>query len=188
MNFLRGKIQLNGSASLLTDSGETVPLPGAQGAGNGRDGILVGDQHITPEFLAAALNEQARVDQPLGEILIAKGVRAFDYYRAFAQAQGLRFVDLNKEPVDKALLNAKDRRDYAELNLIPWRRTDGTVFIAATIITERHHEWARQRYGETGYDFVATSPFDIMWQAQAIFRDQDTLEACEALFDAAPEN
>jgi cellulose synthase/poly-beta-1,6-N-acetylglucosamine synthase-like glycosyltransferase len=151
-------------------------------------GILVAEARITPEFLAAALNDQARLDQPLGEILIAKGVRAFDYYRAFAKGQGLRFVDLNKDPADPSLLSAHDRRDYAELSLIPWRRRDGIVFIAATIITERHHQWARRRFGETGYDFVATSPFDILWQAQSIFRDNDTREACEALFEAAPEN
>jgi multiple sugar transport system ATP-binding protein len=72
MNFLRGKIQLNGSTSLLTDSGETVPLPGAQGAGNGRDVILgIRPEHLRLSQTAEGISADVVVTEPTGsEVLI----------------------------------------------------------------------------------------------------------------------
>ena len=151
--------------------------------------VLIAQKLISPENLAAALLERKRVGAALGDVLIAKGgLRAIDYYRALAKAQGALFVDLSQHPVDARLLIAAERRDYADLNLIPWRRSGDIVHIALTMIDDRRRQWAKQRYGEGGYRFVVTSPFDILWQTQLLFRDVDSHQAREALHDEAPEH
>ncbi|HEY7646272.1 MAG TPA: sn-glycerol-3-phosphate ABC transporter ATP-binding protein UgpC [Hyphomicrobiales bacterium] len=67
MNFLSGKVQLNGTASLLTDAGETIPLANGPGTQDGRRVIL----GIRPEHLRLAqggpgISAQVVVTEPMG--------------------------------------------------------------------------------------------------------------------------
>jgi len=151
--------------------------------------LLLADGLLAPDSLAVALLEQGRIGGPLGEVLIAGGVlRALDYYRALARAQGLPFVNLREHPADLTLLDLGDRLDFSRLNLMPWRRQGGRVVIAATMVTEPQLAWARERYGHAGFGFAVTAPFDILWQTQSIFRDLDSHQAREALYEMSPEH
>jgi multiple sugar transport system ATP-binding protein len=67
MNFLSGKVRLNGTASLLTDAGETIPLPNGPGTQDGRRVIL----GIRPEHLRLSpgnegMSAQVVVTEPMG--------------------------------------------------------------------------------------------------------------------------
>jgi len=151
--------------------------------------LLLAAGLLTPESLAVSLLEQARVGGPLGDVLIAEGgIRPLDYYRALARAQALPFVNLRESPADATLLDPRDRLDFSSLNLVPWRREGDRVRIAATLVTERQLMWARERYGPEGFAFAVTSPFDILWQTQSIFRDLDSRQAREALYEKSPEH
>ena len=151
--------------------------------------LLVARKLLRLTGLAEALRARADWGHDLAHILIAQGhVRRRDYYQAVADTYGLPFVDLGKDPVDSTLTSIEDRGDYTERNLIPWRRHGEKVAIATTSITPFHFEWAEARYGEGGFDFVITSPFDILWQTQALFRDWDGFFAREALYSWKPEH
>jgi len=151
--------------------------------------LLIERKLVRLTGLAQALQARSSWGHDLAHILIAQGhVRRIDYYSAVADVYGLPFVDLTKQPVDPALTSVDDRADYAERNLIPWQLRNGKTVIATTSITPRHFEWAEARYGEHGFDFVITSPFDILWQTQSLFREWDSFFAREALFSWKPEH
>jgi cellulose synthase/poly-beta-1,6-N-acetylglucosamine synthase-like glycosyltransferase len=151
--------------------------------------ILVGRGLLSPLGLVESVADRIEWGSTLGEVLIGKGlVRPYDYYRALAEAYGRPFVNLHADRPDDALVAAADRADYADLELIPWRRDGDRVTIATVEIGERQSEWAEGRYGPDGYGFVITSPFDIFWDLQERFRDADSLAARNALFAWKPEH
>jgi glycosyltransferase XagB len=151
--------------------------------------LLVERKLVRLTGLAEAMRARAEWGHDLAHILIAQGhVRRIDYYKAVAGIYGLPFVDLGEQPVDAELTSIIDRADYTELNLIPWRRQHGKMVIATTSITPGHFEWAEARYGEGGFDFVITSPFDILWQTQMLFRAWDSFFAREGLYSWKPEH
>jgi len=139
--------------------------------------------------LGSAIADQVKWKSSLGDVLIGKGlVRPFDFYRAVAEVQGLRCVNLQAEPPDPVLIHASDRDDYVRLQVLPWRRVNSRVEIAAVDIGEAQRGWATNRYGPDGFSFVITSPFDIFWEIQSRFRDFDSLRAREDLFLWKPEH
>jgi hypothetical protein len=113
--------------------------------------------------LATAMRQRAERASSLAQAIIATGLPQADYYRAVADCYGLRYVDLEREPVDAALTTVNDRADYADRLMVPWQSRDGRLLIATTAISRENVEWADARFGETGYDFVITVPFDIRW-------------------------
>jgi cellulose synthase/poly-beta-1,6-N-acetylglucosamine synthase-like glycosyltransferase len=152
-------------------------------------GLLLERKLLSLTGLARALNARADWGSDVGRIIIGQGhVRPMDYYRAVADVYGTPFVDLQKEPVDASLTDVQDRADYAERNLIPWRKVNGRLLIATTAISKDSFEWGDARFGADNYDFVITSPFDILWSTQTLFRDWDSFFAREALYSWKPEH
>jgi len=151
--------------------------------------ILVSRGLLSPTDLVEGVADRVLWGSTLGEVLIGKGlIRPFDYYRALAEAYGCAFVNLHTDPPDEALLQPSDRTDYAELELIPWRREGDRVMIAAVEVGEAQRDWADRHYGPEGYGFVVTAPFDVFWELQQRFREIDSLAAQQALYDWKPEH
>jgi cellulose synthase/poly-beta-1,6-N-acetylglucosamine synthase-like glycosyltransferase len=139
--------------------------------------------------LGVAIADVLKWQSNLGDVLIGKGlVRPVDYYRALADVHDLPFVDLLADPPDAEFLFPEDRDDYLRLDVLPWRYDDGQCVIAAVETGEAQHEWARVRFGDGGFRFVITSPFDVFWQVQNHFREADSVRAREALLEWKPEH
>ncbi|MGC4077520.1 MAG: glycosyltransferase family 2 protein [Rubrivivax sp.] len=150
---------------------------------------LIDKKLLSLTSLAVALRQKGEWGSNLAQTIISLGqVRPMDYYRTVAEIYGLPFVDLQQFPIDKSLTNVADRADYAERQIVPWRQVDGRLKIAVTEVTSEHFIWADTRYGEDKYDFVITSPFDILWQTQQLFREWDSFFAREALYSWKPEH
>lgn len=151
--------------------------------------VLLARKTLSLTGLATAMRRRGEWGSSLAQTIISAGlVRPMDYYRAVAETYGLPFVDLQREPIDPALTRIEDRSDYAERAMVPWQMKGGRLLIATTAISREHIEWADARFGEDGYDFVITSPFDILWQTQSLFRDWDSFFAREALYSWKPEH
>jgi cellulose synthase/poly-beta-1,6-N-acetylglucosamine synthase-like glycosyltransferase len=151
--------------------------------------LLISNKTLRLTDLAIAMRQTAEWGSSLASTIIALGlVRPIDYYKAVAEVYGLPFVDLQKEPIDQSLTRVEDRADYAERNIVPWRKIDGRLILAATEISTDHFLWGDERFGADNYDFVITSPFDILWQTQQLFRDWDSFFAREALYSWKPEH
>jgi cellulose synthase/poly-beta-1,6-N-acetylglucosamine synthase-like glycosyltransferase len=150
--------------------------------------LLVAEGHLTLVNLAAATRASAEWGHELSHVLIAQGyVRRMQYYQALAAVYGLSFVNLREQPSDPLLVDPDDRADYTAHNLTPWQLVDGKMLIAATSVSETNIEWAEDRYGKA-YGFVITSPYDILWQTQSMFRDRDSHTAREGLYEWKPEH
>ena len=154
-----------------------------------RAAMLLVERGVLPSGeLSAAITDHLHWGSDLGEVLIGKGaVRPIDFYRAVADSYGLGWADLQADPPDRSLIRADDREDYAALRLIPWRRERGVTEIAVVSVGERQRAWAQSRYRDN-YAFVITSPFDISWQLQSLFRDLDSVRARDALLLWKPEH
>lgn len=150
---------------------------------------LIDQKQLSLTGLAVALRQKGEWGSTLAQTVISAGlVRPMDYYKAVAEVLGLPFVDLQRDPIDPQLPQIEDRADYADRNIVPWRKVDGRLKIAVTEVTSEHFLWADQRYGRDNYDFVITSPFDILWQTQQLFREWDSFFAREALYSWKPEH
>ncbi len=151
--------------------------------------LLISKKLLRLTDLAIAMRQTAEWGSSLASTIIALGlVRPIDYYKTVAEVYGLPFVDLQQEPIDERLTRVEDRADYAERNIVPWRRISGRLILAATEITTEHFLWGDERFGADNYEFVITSPFDILWQTQQLFREWDSFFAREALYSWKPEH
>jgi hypothetical protein len=93
--------------------------------------LLVSRRIITlPQFdEAVGLAENWNVR--LGDALLSRNwVDPRLYYETYAQHFDLPFVDLMREPPDRELLLASDAEVYATRLTMPWRHSDGRLFIA----------------------------------------------------------
>jgi cellulose synthase/poly-beta-1,6-N-acetylglucosamine synthase-like glycosyltransferase len=156
------------------------------------DGHRIGDALLelgllSPARLSEALRLQKAWGSRLGDVVLGKGwVRAFDFYRALARHLGRPFVDLLREPPDPGLLDPEDIPTYADLLILPWRRSGEGITVALADPSEEVLDFLRARYGD-GTDFVVTSKFDIIWQLQehgnALFTDR----AVDDLYSRHPD-
>ncbi len=138
--------------------------------------------------LAEATRQSAEWGHGLSHVLIAGGhVRRIQYYQALADVSGVPFVNLLELPSDPSVVEAADRFDYTERNVTPWRMNGERMLVATTSITDEVRAWAWSRYGDA-YDFVITSPYDILWQTQTLFRDHDSHKAREGLYEWKPQH
>lgn len=150
--------------------------------------LLVHQRDLSLTDLAAATRASAEWGHELSHVLIAQGyVRRMQYYKALAAIQRLPFVNLREQPSDPQLIDPDDRVDYTARNLTPWRTEDGKVLVAVTSLSKENREWAEERYG-ADHGFVITSPYDILWQTQAMFRERDSHTAREGLYEWKPEH
>ena len=151
--------------------------------------LLLAQKKLSLVGLAKALREKADKGSDLAHILVAEGlVRTIDFYRAAAEVYQLPFVDLQLTPIDASRADIHDRADYSDRNIIPWRVENGRLKVATASIDREQFEWADARYGAGNYDFVITSPFDILWQTSKLYRAWDTFFAREALHTWKPEH
>ena len=151
--------------------------------------LLLEKKLLSLTGLAVAMRQAGEWGSGLAQTIISSGqVRPIDYYKTVAEVYGVRFVDLRAEPIDEGLIDVHDRADYAERHLVPWRKVDGRLMIATTEISADHFNWGDARFGADNYDFVITSPFDILWETQKLFRDWDSFFAREALYSWKPEH
>ena len=149
---------------------------------------LVRQGHLSLPDLNDAIRQSADWGHGLSHVLIASGyVRRLQYYQALADVSGVPFVNLLELPSDPALVEVEDRFDYTERNVTPWRMNGERMLVATTSITDEVHAWAWSRYGDA-YDFVITSPYDILWQTQTLFRDIDSHKAREGLYEWKPQH
>jgi cellulose synthase/poly-beta-1,6-N-acetylglucosamine synthase-like glycosyltransferase len=150
--------------------------------------LLVHQRDLSLIDLAAATRASAEWGHELSHVLIAQGyVRRMQYYKALAAIQGLPFVNLREQPSDPQLIDPDDRVDYTARNLTPWQVQDGKVLVAVTSLSDENRQWAEERYG-ANHGFVITSPYDILWQTQAMFRERDSHTAREGLYEWKPEH
>lgn len=146
-----------------------------------RCGLITDSQRLEAERLARQWNA------PLERALLGLGyVTALPLSRSVADWSGMRFVDLLHEPPDSTLVVPEDRARYHELSAIPWRREDDRIVIAVAEDSEDMRRWAREQYGAGGHSFVRTSPFDILWSLQNLFRAEDDHDAREKLWTERP--
>lgn len=119
--------------------------------------LLLADRTLSLTGLAEAMRRRSERGERLCDAIIATGfVTADAYYRAVATFYGLRFVDLAAEPGDPDAI--EDASGFAERGLLPWRRENGRLLIAASAIGPEHIEWADARFGDGAYDFVIVAP------------------------------
>lgn len=142
--------------------GERVQLEAAK--------LLVERKLLSLTGLAIALRHAAEWNSTLEHALISSGdVRAADYYGAIADVYGVRFVDLSAEPADERLADMADRADYAGRRIVPWRTLDGRPVIATAELSAELFDWGDRRFGAEAYDFVISSPLDIVLETQRLF-------------------
>ena len=109
----------------------TGPLPVVPHLPLGR--YLVDSGVITGEHLVQALQMQARLGAPIGEILIAEGwADSSDIMAALSQQSDLPLADLAQHPRDLQLAGLRPAAFWLKHRVIPWRRQDGTLLIATS--------------------------------------------------------
>jgi cellulose synthase/poly-beta-1,6-N-acetylglucosamine synthase-like glycosyltransferase len=149
--------------------------------------LLVGRRIITLPQLdeAAGLAEQWNVR--LGDALLSRNwIDPRLYYETFAQNFDLPFVDLIREPPDRALLLAADTDIYARRLTMPWRRGNGRLLIATAEPGPETVLFARGRWGAE-IDFVVASKFDIVVAVQTAFADALSHRAVFELAELDPQ-
>ena len=103
---------------------------------------LVENGSITSSQLIAALQLQATIDAPLGEILVAEGIaKKQDVERGLAQQFPLPKADFDKAPVNTELCKFRPPRFWVKNRLLPWKNDGSRVLIA----TERPHRFEDMR-------------------------------------------
>ena len=83
------------------------------------------------ENLVAALEMQARMNAPLGEILIAEGLATeAQVLDAVAQQYGLQVIDLMREPPDPTLELMRPPEFWLRHRVVPWVQLGDTLVLA----------------------------------------------------------
>ncbi|MDE1146275.1 MAG: glycosyltransferase family 2 protein [Azospirillaceae bacterium] len=150
--------------------------------------LLIAKGLLTVEQLEKALTIQKSWHVRFGDILLALGyVKPRDLYRTLAERFTLPFVDLMTDHPEDGLAVVEDAATYADLLLLPWKREGGTMVVATADPGPRTLQFARQRYG-TNVRMVVTSKFDILWTLQRIFEKEYSHSAVYALAEIDPEN
>jgi cellulose synthase/poly-beta-1,6-N-acetylglucosamine synthase-like glycosyltransferase len=131
--------------------------------------LLVGQRVITLPQLDEAVDLAERWNVRLGDALLSRNwIDPRRYYETYAQHFDLPFVDLIHEPPDRALLRAAEIDIYANRLIMPWRRSDGRLFIATAEPGPETVLFARGRWG-TDIEFVVVPKFDIVFTVQTAF-------------------
>ena len=103
--------------------------------------MLVEAGLITEAQVAEALAKQATWGSRLGDIILAMGcVKPLDFYKVLARHFKLQFVNLSEQRVNESLLDSRDYLQYAQHLYLPWRRENGTLWIAPRNLDRRSSE------------------------------------------------
>jgi glycosyltransferase XagB len=149
--------------------------------------LLVGRRVITLPQLDEAAELAERWNVRLGDALLSRNwMDPRLYYETYAQNFDLPFVDLIREPPDRALLDAAEADLYASRLTMPWRRSDGRLVIATAEPGADTVLFARRRWG-TAIEFVVVSKFDIVFAVQTALAEPLSQRAVFELAELDPK-
>jgi cellulose synthase/poly-beta-1,6-N-acetylglucosamine synthase-like glycosyltransferase len=149
--------------------------------------LLVGRHLITTAQLDEAVALAERWSVRLGDALLAHNwIEPRLYYEAYAQNFDLPFVDLIRDPPDRALLRASDAEMYATRLTMPWRRGDKHLFIATAEPGPETVLFARDKWG-ADIEFIVVSKFDIVVAVQTAFANALSYRAVFELAEFDPQ-
>jgi cellulose synthase/poly-beta-1,6-N-acetylglucosamine synthase-like glycosyltransferase len=149
--------------------------------------LLVGRRVITLPQLDEAADLAEKWNVRLGDALLSRNwIDPRRYYETYAQNFDLPFVDLIKEPPDRALLRASEADIYANRLTMPWRRSEGRLVIATAEPGPETVLFARQRWG-AAVEFVVVTKFDIVIAVQSAFADALSRRAVFDLAELDPQ-
>jgi glycosyltransferase XagB len=133
--------------------------------------LLVGQRIITLPQLDEAVELAETWNVRLGDALLSRNwIDPRRYYQTYAQHFDLPFVDLMREPPERALLQASETDIYVSRLTMPWKRSDGRTLIATAEPGPETLLFARERWG-AAIEFVVVSKFDIVVAVQQAFAD-----------------
>jgi cellulose synthase/poly-beta-1,6-N-acetylglucosamine synthase-like glycosyltransferase len=149
--------------------------------------LLVGRRVITLPQLDEAVGLAEQWNVRLGDALLSRNwIEPRRYYETYAQNFDLPFVDLIREPPDRALLRSADADIYASRLTLPWRRVDGRIVIATAEPGPDTVLFARQRWG-ANIEFAVASKFDVVFAVQTAFADALSRRAVFELAEFDPQ-
>jgi cellulose synthase/poly-beta-1,6-N-acetylglucosamine synthase-like glycosyltransferase len=149
--------------------------------------LLVGRRIISLPQLDEAANLAETWNVRLGDALLSRNwIEPRLYYETYAQHFDLPFVDLIREPPDRALLQASDADVYANRLIMPWRRSGERLLIATAEPGPETVLFARRRWG-ANVEFVVVAKFDIVFAVQTAFADALSHRAVFELAEIDPE-
>jgi len=149
--------------------------------------LLLTNNVINQQELDSALSVQEEIGSRLGQVLEADGkISAFALHKLLAEQYEMPFADLTVEGCDPLLLEKEERHIYLDLQVVPWRRADDrSVVLATTGVNDKVEAWAASKYQK--YQFVITSPYDVLWTVQKHFDKYNDKEAREQLWRHNPQ-
>ena len=150
--------------------------------------------HQRGRLTAEQMEEAGRLSRqwrsPLPDMLAAMyAISSFEWAQQMAKSCNLPFANLREIRPDAALVSLQDRPFYLQHVFLPWRiDEDGALVIAArTPDDEAMQAFVASRYPGRTIRYAVTGKFDVIWTLQALFNDEMSLEAREALYNRAPE-
>lgn len=149
--------------------------------------LLVGRGVIALAQLDEATALAERWNIRLGDTLLSRNwMDPRAYYEAYAQNFDLPFVDLIRQPPERALLSAADTDLYTAKLTLPWRHVDGRLFVATAEPGPNTVLFARARWG-ANIEFVVATKFDIIYAVQTAFADTLSHRAVFELAELDPQ-
>ena len=145
---------------------------------------------LTAEQMEEAWRLSRQWRSPLPDMLAAMyAISSFEWAQQMAKSCNLPFANLREIRPDAALVSLQDRPFYLQHMFLPWRiDEDGALVIAArTPDDEAMQAFVASRYPGRTIRYAVTGKFDVIWTLQALFNDEMSLEAREALYNRDPE-
>ncbi|MFO1242549.1 MAG: glycosyltransferase [Rickettsiales bacterium] len=148
---------------------------------------LLKKNSITADQLQDALEEQHRSGTRLGEILIMRGILSpLNLYVTLAEQKEARLIDLSLQPPDPDLAEPALLPLYLAHRMIPWRKEEGKLVIAAAEPDDPVVREITHRFGRNCRIALAT-PRDIREAVQRLFARRIEEEARFGLWRRMPE-
>lgn len=149
--------------------------------------LLLRGKSIDADQLARALAEQKRTGVRLGDILISRGLLPpLKLYVALAEQKRTPLVDLAAEPPDASLVDPSLIQLYLAHRMVPWRKRNGVLHIAAAEPEDPVIAEIAKRFGENCRVVLAT-PRDIRQAIERLFTRRIEDEARLGLWRRMPE-
>eukprot|EP00439_Symbiodinium_sp_Y106_P088592 s1_g1128.t1 len=121
----------------------------------------------------------------LGGELIGQGaVQPFDFYRALAAQQSVRFINLLLTPPDEALLRADDIAFYLQNQCLPWK-LNGAAMTYVAVDRDKASAALKEKTTEP-FLVHQTAPLDILRTVQSHFGKELTQQAQSSLSTSQP--
>jgi cellulose synthase/poly-beta-1,6-N-acetylglucosamine synthase-like glycosyltransferase len=145
---------------------------------------------LTAEQMEEALRLSRQWRSPLPDMLAAMySISSFEWAQQMAKSCNLPFANLREIHPDAALVSLRDRPLYLQHVFLPWRidEDDALIIAARSPDDEEMQAFVASRYPGRTIRYAVTGKFDVIWTLQALFNDEMSLEAREALYNREPE-